>query len=261
MKQMPQPSDKDDTPDESATESVTESAAASPMVDLEKAELPDTQSLADAIKNWQSGESEVEGELDAGAASDNAAASPWGEAKSDKASTGKASGGKASEKKISSGKATASKASSGKRVSRNQARRYARQRALQALYQWDVGSVELSDVLSQFKENQNLSNVDLDHFERLFRGVALAVDEIDVHLTPALDRPITDLDPIERSILRLSTCELRDCLQTPARVAINEAVELTKRFGADQGHKYVNGVIDKVALALRETEMKAGKKS
>ena len=126
----------------------------------------------------------------------------------------------------------------------------------------DVSSVDSSFTMGcQFKENQNLSNVDLDHFERLFRGVALAVDEIDVHLTPALDRPITDLDPIERSILRLSTCELRDCLQTPARVAINEAVELTKRFGADQGHKYVNGVIDKVAMALRETEMKAGKKS
>jgi len=173
-----------------------------------------------------------------------AAASPW-DAKD-------AAAEKPAPKKPSAG---------GKRVSRNQARRYARQRALQALYQWDLGKLELSDVLNQFKENQNLANVDLDHFERLFRGVALSVDEIDVHLEPALDRPIAELDPIERSILRLSTCELRDCLQTPARVAINEAVELTKRFGADQGHKYVNGVIDKVAMALRTTEMKAGKKS
>ncbi len=229
---MPQPTDKVEEETEKPSKSTPESLA---VTDLDKAELPDAQSLADAIKNWQEGDEEQ-------ASSDEGVDKPWGDAEK------------------SANKDT-KRASSGKRVSRNQARRFARQRALQALYQWDVGKVDLSDVLNQFKETQNLSNVDLDHFERLYRGVALDVDEIDVLLEPALDRPIADLDPIERSILRLSTCELRDCLQTPARVAINEAVELTKRFGADQGHKYVNGVIDKVAMVLRASEMKAGKKS
>jgi len=111
----------------------------------------------------------------------------------------------------------------------------------------------------QFHKHQNLNNVDLDHFQLLFRGVAMSVDDIDALLEPALDRPVDELDPIERSVLRMAVCELRDCLETPARVVINEAVELTKRFGADQGHKYVNGVIDKVAISLRATEMKAGK--
>lgn len=250
MKQIPQPNDKDDASDAPAS--------ASPMADLDKAELPDPQSLADAIKQWQTGEGATEED---GASQ---GVDPWSSSQSDTAGKSPSAGqrdNKSDAKAKGADKASSTKSANTKRVSRNQSRRFARQRALQALYQWDVGSLELSDVLNQFKENQNLSNVDLDHFERLFRGVALSVDEIDVHIEPALDRPIADLDPIERSILRLSTCELRDCMQTPARVAINEAVELTKRFGADQGHKYVNGVIDKVAMTLRKTEMQAGKKS
>jgi len=146
-----------------------------------------------------------------------------------------------------------------RKVGKNQARRYARQRTLQALYQWDLGAVDASEVLNQFKAHQNLNNVDLELFQTLFRGVALSVDEVDALLVPALDRPVEDLDPIERSVLRMAACELRDCLETPARVVINEAVELTKRFGADQGHKYVNGVIDKVAMAQRSLEMKSAK--
>jgi len=258
MKRIPQPNDKDASKDASADEL--------PMADLEKAELPDPQSLADAIKHWQEGgeageEESVSNRVDPWSENNGSNASRSAEA-SKRGNNGDAKSNGADKTAAKTpGKTPGKKAANTKRVSRNQSRRFARQRALQALYQWDVGKLELSDVLNQFKENQNLTNVDLDHFERLFRGVALSVDEIDVHLEPALDRPIADLDPIERSILRLSTCELRDCMQTPARVAINEAVELTKRFGADQGHKYVNGVIDKVAMALRKTEMQAGKKS
>ncbi len=219
MKNMPQPI-KRDTADNDAE----------PKVELDKAELPDAQSLRDAIKQWRHG--------------DDVADVPVGS--------------EASEEAVSANKASNSPK---KKVSRNQARRYARQRALQALYQWDCGDVDVGDVLGQFKEHQNLNNVDLVHFQRLFRGVALSVDDVDAILEPALDRPVTDLDPIERSVLRLACVELKECLDTPARVVINEAVELTKRFGADQGHKYVNGVIDKVALVLRETEMKAGGRS
>ncbi len=127
------------------------------------------------------------------------------------------------------------------------------------MYQWDCAEIDVSDVLNQFQAHQDLNNVDIEHFHALFRGVALAPDDVDALLDPALDRPVQDLDPIERSILRMAACELRDFLETPARVVINEAVELTKKFGADQGHKYVNGVIDKVAMAQRPTEMKAGR--
>ena len=204
-------------------------------------ELPDAQTLGDAIKQWQKSE-----EAEAADAAPNAAA----RVKDKPVDTNATPDAK-----------TAAAKKSARKVSRNQSRRFARQRALQALYQWDCGDVDASDVLRQFKAHQDLNNVDTEHFEQLFRGVALSVDEVDALLEPALDRPIAELDPIERSVLRLDACELRDVLNTPARVVINEAVELTKRFGADQGHKYVNGVIDKVALSLRTTEMNAGKNS
>ena len=221
MKKMPQPTKGSD---ESATDDDVIPAAES-----EQAELLDAQSLGDAIKQWQHSDEE-----DAQSAASAAQDTPDAAAKAAQKSS--------------------------RKVSRNQTKRFARQRALQALYQWDCGDVDASDVLRQFKAHQDLSNVDVAHFEQLFRGVALSVDEVDVLLEPALDRPVSDLDPIERSVLRMATCELRDSSDTPARVVINEAVELTKRFGADQGHKYVNGVIDKVALNLRADELKAGKK-
>ena len=142
------------------------------------------------------------------------------------------------------------------KVSRNQARRYARERSLQALYQWDVGGSDATDVHRQFLERQDMSRVDVDFFTRLFNGVSHDVDSVDTVLAPALDRPLADLDPIERGILRLSTYELQHCLETPVRVVINEGVEITKRYGADKGHRYVNGVLDKLAAILRPAEMR-----
>jgi len=207
-------------------------------------ELPDAQSLEDAIKEWQ----KSDGADDADGA-DGAVDAKLG------------SGAESSSTPGTPDSTSAAARKSMRKVSRNQSRRFARQRALQALYQWDCGDLQASEVLRQFKAHQDLNNVDVEHFQQLFRGVALSVDEIDALLEPALDRPVTELDLIERSVLRIAACELRDSLDTPARVVINEAVELTKRFGADQGHKYVNGVIDKVAMSLRATEMKAGKKN
>lgn len=256
MKKMPQPTVDGTT--EPAIESGTKLAAGSAVdlgansassANLTGVELPDAQSLGDAIKEWQQGD-----ELDVDANSETDPSADLGaDAKKETAAEKSKSGAPDSE--------TPAARKSPRKVSRNQSRRFARQRALQALYQWDCSDVDASDVLNQFKTHQDLNNVDVEHFEQLFRGVAYSVDEVDVLLEPALDRPVTDLDPIERSVLRLAACELRDSLETPARVVINEAVELTKRFGADQGHKYVNGVIDKVALSLRATEMKAGRKS
>jgi N utilization substance protein B len=141
------------------------------------------------------------------------------------------------------------------KVSRNRARRYARERSLQALYQWDVGGSDASDVYQQFLERQDMSRVDVDYFTLLFNGVSHDVDSVDAVLAPALDRLLGDLDPIERGILRLTTYELQHCPDTPVRVVINEGVEITKRYGADKGHKYVNGVLDKLAAILRPAEM------
>lgn len=143
-----------------------------------------------------------------------------------------------------------------KSASVNQARRYARERALQGLYQLELSGGEASAVRAEIIERQEMSLVDEDYFVSLFNAVALDPDAIDKQLAPALDRPIEDLDPIERCVLRISTCEFVHHLEIPARVVINEAIEITKRYGADQGHKYVNGVLDKLAIALRATEMK-----
>ncbi len=143
-----------------------------------------------------------------------------------------------------------------KSASVNQARRYARERALQALYQWELAGTEVSVVRAEIIDRQEMSLVDEDYFISLFDAVAKDPDAIDEHLSHALDRPIDELDPIERCILRISTCEFLHHLEIPARVVINEAIEITKRFGADQGHKYVNGVLDKLAMALRPAEMK-----
>lgn len=143
-----------------------------------------------------------------------------------------------------------------KSASKNQARRFARERALQALYQWELSGGDASAVRAEIVERQEMSLVDEDYFTSLFNGVAQDPDAIDAHLVPALDRPIEDLDPIERSVLRISVFEFVHRLETPARVVINEAIEITKRFGADKGHTYVNGVLDKLAIALRPLEMR-----
>ena len=143
-----------------------------------------------------------------------------------------------------------------KRVNRAQLRRYARERALQALYQWDVGKSQASDVRKQFLDGQDMSRVDVDYFVLLFNGVSHHPETIDNALAEALDRPINDLDPIERGVLRVATYELMECQDIPARVIINEGIEITKRFGADKGHRYVNGVLDKLAASVRPLEMR-----
>jgi N utilization substance protein B len=144
----------------------------------------------------------------------------------------------------------------GKKVSRSQSRRYAREKALQALYQWDVSAGQSSDVRKQFLDDQDMSRVDVDYFVLLFNGVSHNPEVLDAALFEALDRPIADLDPIERGVLRIATYELTECLDIPARVVINEGIEITKRYGADKGHRYVNGVLDKLAASVRPLEMR-----
>ena len=143
-------------------------------------------------------------------------------------------------------------------TARGPARRFARERALQALYQWDMADAESSTVRREFIERQDMSRVDVDYFERLFRGVSHDVEKVDATLADALDRPLGEVDPIERAVLRIAAFELAEVLETPARVVINEGVEITKRFGADNGHRYVNGVLDGLAATLRPLEMRRG---
>lgn len=143
-----------------------------------------------------------------------------------------------------------------KRPSRAQSRRFARERALQALYQLDLSDAQVSSLRQEFLDTQDMSRVDVDYFLLLFNGVAQSPDTLDKVLHDSLDRPVTDLDPIERCVLRIAAFELTQQLDIPARVVINEGIEITKRFGADKGHRYVNGVLDKLAVQLRPDEMR-----
>ena len=107
----------------------------------------------------------------------------------------------------------------------------------------------------QFLDTQDMSRVDVDYFVELFNAISHDPDVVDTAMADALDRPIDDLDPIERGVLRVAVFELMQRPDIPARVVINEGVEITKRFGADKGHRYVNGVLDKLAKQLRSGEM------
>lgn len=138
-----------------------------------------------------------------------------------------------------------------------QARHAARRVALQALYQWQLTGDDPRDILAQFREERPLKGADLDYFRQLTLGVPETAARIDEIVAPYLDRPMERVDPIERAILRLATYELLECLDVPYRVVINEAVDLAKVFGAEQGHRFVNGVLDKAVRNLREAEIKA----
>ncbi|TRX73131.1 transcription antitermination factor NusB [Pseudomonas mangiferae] len=140
------------------------------------------------------------------------------------------------------------------------ARRAARSLAMQALYQWQLAGHSLNEIEAQFRVDNDFSAVDGAYFREILHGVATQKTELDAELTPCLDRPLDELDPVELAILRLSTFELRNRLDVPYRVAINEGIELAKVFGATDGHKFVNGVLDKLAPRLRAAEVSAGRR-
>ena len=134
------------------------------------------------------------------------------------------------------------------------ARSRARRRALQALYAWQMSGNRIESVIDQFRHEQDMQIADLDYFEDLVRGVARVHAELDAAILPFLDREMDRVDPIERAALRIAAYELRERIDVPYRVVINEAVETTKRFGAEHGHTYVNGVLDKLAATWRAAE-------
>ena len=139
------------------------------------------------------------------------------------------------------------------------ARSRSRRRALQAIYAWQVGGNRMIQVIEQFRHEQDMEVADLQYFEDLLRGVDAELARIDDELRQFVDRDISQIDPIERGVLRLAAYELLFRIDVPYRVVLNEAVETTKRFGADQGHTYVNGVLDHAAAKWRAAEVAAAR--
>jgi len=136
-------------------------------------------------------------------------------------------------------------------------RRKARHFGLQALYQWTLSGAALADIEAEFRVDNDFRHTDGDYFSAVLRGVTSDVDALEALFEPALDRALDDLDPIERNLLRLGTFELRDRIDVPYKVVINEAVSLAKKFGATESHRYINGVLDRVARDLRTIERTA----
>lgn len=137
------------------------------------------------------------------------------------------------------------------------ARTNARMCAVQALYQWQMTGQNLNDIERQFLEEERLKGAQRSFFDELFRGVPKQLDVIDQALSAFVDRPVNKVDPVERAILRIGAYELLNRLDIPYRVVINEAVDLAKCFGADGSHKYINGILDKVAQQVRTVEIAA----
>lgn len=134
-------------------------------------------------------------------------------------------------------------------------RRKARHFGLQALYQWTLSGASVTDIEAEFRVDNDFRHTDGEYFSALLRGVTADVESLEMLFAPALDRALDELDPVERNLLRLGTFELRDRIDVPYKVVISEAVALAKKFGATDSHKYVNGVLDKIARDLRTVEL------
>lgn len=136
-------------------------------------------------------------------------------------------------------------------------RRRARKLSLQALYQWLMTGGEPYEIEAQFHAMNDMTKVNTDYFHQLIHGVIEQCDDLEEGLVPYLDRPIKDLNPIELTILRLSSFELLHCHQIPYRVVLDEAVSLAKAFGSQDGHRYVNGVLNNLAQKARAIEIRS----
>ena len=148
-------------------------------------------------------------------------------------------------------------ASEVKKAPNKSPRHRARELALQGVYQWSVTAGEAAQIEKQMHEEKNLGRYDKELFSKLLRGTLSQHANLEALLAPCLDRPLAELSPVEFSILLLGAFELSQHLEVPYKVVINEAVELAKTFGGTDGHKYVNGVLDKLAPQVRAPEFAA----
>ncbi len=138
-------------------------------------------------------------------------------------------------------------------------RRYSREIALQGIYQWRVADGDVDSIEDQLRGNEDFANTDAKYFSILLRGTLKEHESLVQIILPCLDRSFESLSPIESSILLISTYELAHCPEIPYRAIINEGVELAKSYGGTDGYKYVNGVLDKLAIQLRAIEIQAKK--
>lgn len=138
---------------------------------------------------------------------------------------------------------------------RHTARRY----ALQAMYQWQIAGAPINDIENEFLASHIDKQIDLEYFKELIHGIPENQEAIDNAIKPFLSRSLSDIDPVELAVLRLATYELLKRPDVPYRVIINEALQLTKKFGSIEGYKFVNGVLDRVAKANREVESRLPK--
>jgi transcription antitermination protein NusB len=134
-------------------------------------------------------------------------------------------------------------------------RRGSREFALQGLYQWQLSGAEPATIEAQLAAAKGFDKSDRAYFSQLLAGAVQEADELRRALEPFLDRKFEALSPIERGIMMIGGYELRHCIDVPYRVIINEAVELAKSYGGADGFRYVNGVLDKLAAALRPDEI------
>lgn len=133
----------------------------------------------------------------------------------------------------------------------------ARRMTVQAVYHWLVNETTAEKLQKQFRDDPGLGRADGEYFNELLNGTVREMAALDVHITPLLDRPLDQLDPVEHAVLLVATYELAHKPDVPWRVVVNEAVNLAKMFGAEEGYKFVNGVLDKLARNLRSTEIAA----
>ena len=139
----------------------------------------------------------------------------------------------------------------------NGARTRARELMLQALYQKQIAGHDCAELLEQFREQKAYERVDQEFFDEALPLICRGQEELEGLIAEVIDRPLEQLDPVELATLLIGFYELRDRVEIPYRVVINEGVNLSKRFGALDGHKYINACLDNAAQSLREIETKA----
>jgi len=137
------------------------------------------------------------------------------------------------------------------------ARRRARRLLAQALYQWQLGGADAAEIERQFRSTDEFARVDAEFFSEVLRGVVECAEALDARIAPLLDRRLSELDHVERALLRLGTFELCHRIDVPWRVVIDECVALARTFGAEQSHKYINAVLDAIARSERAAEVAA----
>ena len=138
-------------------------------------------------------------------------------------------------------------------------RHRAREFALQGLYQWLMNKEDAGAIDAHIRNAHGFDKADAEHFDLLLHGTIRDVNDLRAEIVPLIDRPIDQLSPIEHAAMLIGAFELKHHIEIPYKVVINEAVELTKSFGGIDGHKYVNGVLDKLAASLRSTEVAASR--